>query len=140
MPLKKGSSKATISSNIKTEMAAGRPQKQAIAIAMKEAGKTVLTDALHTNEETAQQILFEQGGDYVMTVKGNQPTLQKTLETLFANQGFSPTAQLAQASDPPAGQPGPGGDTLVGLSGSHPQPGGLSGSTTDRATGNPRLP
>jgi hypothetical protein len=34
MPLKKGSSKATIRSNIKTEMAAGRPQKQAVAIAL----------------------------------------------------------------------------------------------------------
>lgn len=39
MPLKKGSSKKAISSNIKTEMAAGRPQKQAIAIAMRKAGK-----------------------------------------------------------------------------------------------------
>ena len=40
MPLKSGSSKATIASNIKTEMAAGRPQKQAIAIAMSKAGKS----------------------------------------------------------------------------------------------------
>jgi len=40
MPLKKGSSNKTVSSNIKTEMAAGRPQKQAIAIAMSEAGKS----------------------------------------------------------------------------------------------------
>jgi len=39
MPLKKGSSKKTISSNIRTEMNAGRPQKQAIAIAMRTAGK-----------------------------------------------------------------------------------------------------
>lgn len=34
MPLIKGKSKKAISQNIKTEMAAGRPQKQAIAIAM----------------------------------------------------------------------------------------------------------
>ena len=40
VPLKKGKSKKVVSSNIRTEMKHGKPQKQAVAIAMRKAGKS----------------------------------------------------------------------------------------------------
>lgn len=40
MPLEKGSSEATISKNIATEIDAGKPRDQAAAIAFSEAGKS----------------------------------------------------------------------------------------------------
>ena len=47
MPLVKGAKAKTkkgFSENIKREMAAGKPQKQAVAIALKEAGKSKYDD------------------------------------------------------------------------------------------------
>lgn len=40
MPLRGGSSPKTISANIRTELRAGVPRQQAIAIALSKAGKT----------------------------------------------------------------------------------------------------
>jgi hypothetical protein len=42
MPLTKGKSKKNIAKNIKTEMRAGKPQKQAVAIALNTARKPMM--------------------------------------------------------------------------------------------------
>jgi len=57
--------------------------------------KTALADALHTQIETAQQILFEGGGDYALTVKANQKELVQTLAQLLTPGKFSPSAHGA---------------------------------------------
>jgi predicted transposase YbfD/YdcC len=100
-------------------------------------GKIVLADALHTQEETAQQILYQQGGDFLLTVKGNQSTVQKTLERLFAKQAFSPSTHAADSSDEAGAQPRAAGDPLAGVSGSHAQSGGLPGGPTGGPIGDP---
>ena len=45
------------------------------------AGAVITIDALHTQSDTAQ-VITGRGADYVMTVKGNMPTLYKRLKKL----------------------------------------------------------
>ncbi len=45
--------------------------------------RVITMDALLTQRDVAQRIV-EAGGDYVMIVKGNQPTLREEIATLFA--------------------------------------------------------
>jgi hypothetical protein len=90
--------------------------------------KILVADALHTQNQTVQQILFEGGGDYLLTVKANQPTLQSTLEKLFEKQSFSPSADPQDSGAQAGAQPGPVGDSLSGVHGGDSQSGELSGS------------
>jgi len=90
--------------------------------------KIVLADAAHTQVETVQQILFDGGGDYLLTVKGNQKGLVETLSTLLSEQRFSPSAHPAHARDDAGIQSPPGRNPGAGLPGDDPGAGGLSGS------------
>ena len=53
-------------------------------------GRLVQTDAMHTQDETVQKLLYEKGADYIVTIKDNQPTLLKTAQNLLA-QGVPPS-------------------------------------------------
>ena len=56
---------------------------QALLAQVVVAGKVVTLDALNTQRQTAPQI-GDAGGDYLMTVKGNQPELRTAVEDCFA--------------------------------------------------------
>jgi predicted transposase YbfD/YdcC len=56
-------------------------------------GRLISADALHTQTDTARQIVMEKGGDYLLTVKDNQPTLNQNITQLIPapEAGFSPS-------------------------------------------------
>jgi hypothetical protein len=97
--------------------------------------KIVVADAMHTQDETAQDILFEGGGDYLLTVKGNQTTLETTLENLFRQQGFSPSAHGADTGAPAGAQSESVGDSLLGVCGGDAAAGGVSRGLAGGALG-----
>jgi hypothetical protein len=53
-------------------------------------GIMVTTDAAHTQVETAQKVVMEQGGDYLSPIKGNQPSLLRKARRLLPVGRFSP--------------------------------------------------
>jgi len=71
-------------------------------------GRLVGLDALHTQQETAREIVQEAGGDYLLTVKKNQPGIRKTLAQALADipASFSPWAPHADACLDRRDQPG----------------------------------
>jgi hypothetical protein len=51
-------------------------------------GRLVSLDAMHTQHQTAAQIVLEAGADYLLTLKDNQPTLLETAQTLVPSAFF----------------------------------------------------
>jgi hypothetical protein len=45
-------------------------------------GRKVSLDALHTQDQTARELVLEHGADFLLTVKGNQPTVKDNIENL----------------------------------------------------------
>jgi hypothetical protein len=56
-------------------------------------GRTVALDALHTQDQTARELVMEHGAHYLLTVKNNQPTLRQNIDQLVPvpPTGFSPS-------------------------------------------------
>ena len=52
-------------------------------------GVMATADAAHANAETARVIVLEKGCDYLLPLKGNQPTILKAAETLLPVRFFS---------------------------------------------------
>jgi len=58
----------------------------------------VVLDALHTNAETARQIVQDLGADYLFTVKTNQKSLHPTVQQLLTADAFFPSRPNPQGS------------------------------------------
>jgi hypothetical protein len=56
-------------------------------------GVVTTMDAAHTCIETAQTVVSEKGADYLLPIKGNQPTLLGKAERLLPQEFFSPLVQ-----------------------------------------------
>ena len=65
-------------------------------------GRKVSLDALHTQDQTARELVFAHGADYLLTVKDNQPTLRANIEKRLPAPpaDFSPTAGHGHAGGP----------------------------------------
>ena len=60
-------------------------------------GRSLALDALHTQDQTARELVLEHGAHYLLTVKNNQPTLRQNIAKAVPvpPTGFSPSAANA---------------------------------------------
>lgn len=65
------------------------PAGQTVLAEVNVQDKVVVADALHTQQTLSEQVV-QAGGDYLWTVKDNQPLLHETLEQLFTNPPPTP--------------------------------------------------
>ena len=65
-------------------------------------GRKVSLDALHTQTQTARELVLEHGADFLLTVKDNQPTLRAKIEKLVPAPpaDFSPCRSLTDPGRP----------------------------------------
>jgi hypothetical protein len=87
-------------------------------------GRFVSLDALHTQTETARDIVLEGGGDYLLTVKDNQLKLHQNIQKLLPapKAGFPPLAANAHGVSHLPVRKGPQREPL------DPDPTGLPGA------------
>lgn len=66
-------------------------------------GRMVSLDALHTQHETARQLVLKHGAEYLLTVKDNQPSLSEAIANKVPAPaaGFSPSGRNPTASSHP---------------------------------------
>jgi hypothetical protein len=76
-------------------------------------GRLVSLDALHTQDETARALVLEHGADYLLTVKGNQPTVREQIEKLIPapKAGFFPSSTNSDSSVHPGKEQRPAGNS-----------------------------
>ena len=67
------------------------PTSQTLLKRLDLTGRLVQQDGMHTQHKTAHLILYEQGADYIMILRDNQPTMLKTAQ------------QILPADAPPSG-------------------------------------
>jgi hypothetical protein len=96
-------------------------------------GRLVGLDALHTQVETARELVQEAGADYLLTVKNNQKGLRRTIKKLLfaaAPAAFSPSGDSQHGGDQPPAAGGTPDSDACGYTGA----GLLSGSEPSRPT------